>query len=78
MVHHRKNKCTRFFTFDLYFGVKVTQNVAQFYHVTYAPSKYEIAASNSLGGDALQENAVLTFDLESRPYEILPSTLYIM
>ena len=31
---------------------KVTQNVAQYprHHVTYAPAKFEVATSNSLGG----------------------------
>ena len=42
--------------FDLDIGVKVTQNVAQYslHHMTYryAPAKFEVAASNSLGGDA--------------------------
>ena len=38
--------------FDL--GVKVTQNIAQYplHHVTYAAPKFEVATSNSLGGDA--------------------------
>ena len=37
--------------FDLDLGVKVTQNVAQYplHHVTYAPAKFEVATSNSLG-----------------------------
>ena len=37
--------------FDLDLGVKVTQNVAQYplHHVTYAPVKFEVATSNSLG-----------------------------
>ena len=40
-------------TFDLYFGVKVTLNVAQFplHHVTYSASKFAVATSNALGGD---------------------------
>ena len=40
--------------FDLDFGVKVTQNVAQYplHHVTYVAAKFEVATSNSLGGDA--------------------------
>ena len=34
-------------------GVKVTQNVAKYtlHHVTYAPAKFEVAKSNSFGGD---------------------------
>ena len=38
--------------FDL--GVKVTQDVAQYplHHVTYSDTKFEVATSNGLGGDA--------------------------
>ena len=34
--------------FDLYFGIKVTRNVAQYpwHHVTYAPAKFDIATSH--------------------------------
>ena len=34
-------------------GVKVTQNVAQYplHHKTYALAKFEVATTNSLGGD---------------------------
>ena len=37
-----------FFTFNLYLGVKVTQNVAQYllHNVTYAPVKFEVDMSN--------------------------------
>ena len=40
-----------FFTFDLYLGGKVTQNVAQYplHPVTYAPAKFEVATSKGLG-----------------------------
>ena len=40
--------------FDLNIGVKVTQNVAHYplHHVTYSDTKFEVATSNSLGGDA--------------------------
>ena len=43
-----------YMTFDLDFGIKVTQNVAQYslHHVTYAATKFEVARSNGLGGDA--------------------------
>ena len=39
---------TRFFTCNLYLGVKVTQNVAHYplQHVTMAPAKFEVATSN--------------------------------
>ena len=42
---------TRKYIIDLDLGVKVTQNVAQYplHHVTYAPAKFEVATSNSLG-----------------------------
>ena len=45
-------------TFDLDLGVKVTQNVAQFplHHVTYSPTKFEVATSNGLGGDTFTRN----------------------
>ena len=48
MVHHRKYQL---FTFDLYLGVKVTLNVAEYplHHVTYSPAKFEVATSNGLG-----------------------------
>ena len=37
-----------FFTYNLYLGVKVTQNVAQYllHNVTYAPLKFEVDMSN--------------------------------
>ena len=40
--------------FDLDLGVKATQDVAQYplHHVTYSDTKFEVTASNSLGGDA--------------------------
>ena len=48
---------------DLDLGVKVTQNVPPVsqHHVTYAPAKVEVVASNSLGRDALTKNTF--FDL---------------
>ena len=55
-----------YLSFDLDLGVKVTQNVTQFpiYHLTYAISKFEVAISNGLGGDAF-----------TRKYTIWPLTL---
>ena len=40
--------------FDLDLGVKVTRNVAQYplHHVTYSATKFEVATSKGLGGDA--------------------------
>ena len=37
-----------FFTYNLYLGVKVKQNVAQYllHNVTYAPVKFEVDMSN--------------------------------
>ena len=46
--------------FDVGLWFEVTQNVAQYplHHVTYAPAKFEVATSNSLGRDPLQENTL--------------------
>ena len=40
--------------FDLDLGVKVTQNVAQYplHYVTFSATKFEVATSKGLGGDA--------------------------
>ena len=45
MVHHRKYPL---FTYNLYLGVKVIQNVAQYllHNVTYVPVKFEVDMSN--------------------------------
>ena len=45
---------TRFFTFDLELGLKVTQNVALYplHHKTFTPANIAVATFNSLGGDA--------------------------
>ena len=45
-------------TFDLDLGVKVTRNVTQYplYHVTYSPTKFEVATSYGLGGDTFTRN----------------------
>ena len=47
-------KKIKYLTFDLDLGVKVTQNVAQcpLHHVTYSATKFEVATSKGLGGDA--------------------------
>ena len=47
-------------TFDLEFGVKVTENIAQYplHHVTYAATKFEVAMSNGLGRDAFTRNVM--------------------
>ena len=44
--------------FDLDLRVKVTQNVAQYplHHVTYSATKFQVAASNCLGGDTVTRN----------------------
>ena len=49
-------KKIQYLTFDL--GVKVTRNVAQYplHHVTYSPTKFEVATSNGLGGDTFTRN----------------------
>ena len=48
-------KKIQYLSFDLDLGVKVTQNVAQFplHHVTYSATKFEVATSNSVGGDTI-------------------------
>ena len=48
MVHHRKYANTRFLTYNLSLGVKVTQNVAQYllHNMTYAATKFEVNISN--------------------------------
>ena len=51
-------KKMHYFTFGLDLGAKVTQNVAQYplHHVTYSPTKFEVATSNGLGGDTFTRN----------------------
>ena len=76
-------KKIQYLTFDLDLGVKVIQNVAQYpqHHVTYSATKFEVATSNSLGGDAFTRKFniwPLTLTLGSRSRKMLPSTLYIM
>ena len=50
----------RFFTFDLDLGVMVTQNNAQYppHHVTYAPMKFDVAASKG-SGDAFTRKHII-------------------
>ena len=47
-VNGTPSQIPAFFTYNLYFGVKVTQNVAQYllHNVTYAPVKFEVDMSN--------------------------------
>ena len=49
--------------FDLDLLVKVRLNAAQFpfHYVTYSGTKFEVATSNSIGGDAFTRNTL--FDL---------------
>ena len=51
-------KKIQYLTFDLDLGVKVTRNVAQYplHHVTFSPTKFEVATSNGLGGDTFTRN----------------------
>ena len=55
-------------------GVKVTQDVAQYplHHVTYSNTKFEVARSNSLGGDAFTKNTL--FDLGQGHTKCCPVT----
>ena len=66
--------------YDLDLVVKVTQNVVQCppNHMTYAPAKFEVATSNSLGEDNLQKSKYMTLTLESRSHKMLPSTIHII
>ena len=55
--------------FDLDLGVKVTRNVSQYplHHVTYSATKFEVATSKGLRGDAFTRKfntLYLTFDLD--------------
>ena len=52
-MHYHENTL-----FDLDLGVKVTQNVTQnpLHHVTYSPTKFEVATSYGSGGDTFTRN----------------------
>ena len=53
--------------FDLGLWVKVTQDFAKYplHHVTYSDTKFEVATSDCLGGDAFTKKIhFLTFDLD--------------
>ena len=54
--------------YDLDLVVKVTQNVVQCppNHMTYAPAKFEVATSNSLGEDNLQKSKLYDLDLGAK------------
>ena len=47
--------------YDLDLVVKVTQNVVQYSsnHMTYAPTKFEVATSNSLGKDGFTRKYII-------------------
>ena len=47
--------------YDLDLVVKVTQNVVQYplIHMTYAPAKFEVATSNSLGKDGFTRKYII-------------------
>ena len=46
--------------YDLDLVVKVTQNVVQYpLNMTYAPAKFEVATSNSLGEDGLTRKYII-------------------
>ena len=63
--------------YDLDLVVKVTQNVVQCppNHMTYAPAKFEVATSNSLGEDGFTRKYLT---LQSRSHKMLPSIIHIM
>ena len=60
MVHHRKYPLF-FYLDNLYLGVKVTKNVAQYllHNVTYAPVKFEVDILNGKGGDAFTRKYII-------------------
>ena len=69
--------------FDLYLGIKVTQNVTQYPldHVTYSATKFEVATFNGLGGDTFTRKYIiwpLTLTLGVKVTRNFTSTLYIM
>ena len=51
-------KKIHYLTFVLDLGVKITRNVTQYslHHVTYSPTKFEVATSYGLGGDTFTRN----------------------
>ena len=57
-------------TFDIEFGVKVTQNVAQYHlhHMTYLGTKFEVATSNGLVGDAFTRNYIIDLGVKVTQY----------
>ena len=59
--------------YDLDFGVKVTQNVAEYrpHHMTYAPSKFEVK-SNGLGGDTFTRKYICDIDLRVKVAQYPP------
>ena len=54
-------KKTRYLTFDLNLRVEVTCDVAQYplHHVVDAATKFEVATSNGMGGDALTRKNII-------------------
>ena len=67
--------------FDLDIGVKVTQNFTQYplHHVTYSGTKFEVATSNGLGGDAFTKKTLFDLTLTGQGHtKMLPSTLIFM
>ena len=47
--------------FDLDLWIKVTQSIPEYtpHYVTYAPVKFVVATSNSLGGDAFTRKNII-------------------
>ena len=70
MVHHRKYPL---FTYYLYLGVNVYQNVAQYllHNMTYAPEKFEVGIPMVKENMQLQDNTNLTLTLGSRSNKML-------
>ena len=69
-MHLQENQ---YLTFELDLWVKVTHNVAQYplHYVTFSATKFEVAMSKGLGGDALTRKfniCPLTLTLGSRSF----------
>ena len=66
---------TRFLTYNLYLGVKVTQNVAQYrlHNMTYAPVKFEVNIPMVKEKKHLQKIHCMTLTYAPAKFEIATS-----
>ena len=58
--------------YDLDLVIKVTQNVVQYppNHITYAPAKFEVATSNSLGQDGFTRKYITQNVAQYHPHHV--------